>query len=95
MTDRELMMERIQNAMQALDRAHDVSSELRNEVNKENLEAFRKQMRDLCGELEMFKKVLDNQALYGQDEIISLFRQVFGAGPTPYRHMSELPSKKE
>lgn len=95
MTDRELMMERIQNAMQALDHAHDAGSELRNDVNEENLKAFHVQMHDLCGELEMFKKVLDNQALYGQDEIISLFRQVFGAGPTPYRHMGELPSKKE
>ncbi len=95
MTDRELMMERIQNAMRALDRAHSASSELREAVNTQNLDAFQAHMRELCEELELFKKVLDNQAIYGQDEMINLLRRAFGEGPTAYRQMGELPSKQK
>jgi hypothetical protein len=95
MTDRDLMLERIQNAMQALDRAHAAGSELRNDVNAQNLEAFRAHMRDLCGELETLKHALENQALYGQDEMINLFSELFSGQPTPYRHVAEARLKKQ
>jgi hypothetical protein len=95
MTDRDLMLERIQNAMQALDRTHAAGSELRNDVNAKNLEVFQTHMRDLCGELEALKNALENQALYGQDEMINLFSEFFGGKPTPYRHIAEAQLKKK
>lgn len=95
MTDRDLMLERIQNAMQALDRTHVAGSELRNDVNAKNLEVFQSHMRDLCGELESLKNALENQALYGQDEMINLFSELFNGKPTPYRHVAEARLKKQ
>lgn len=95
MTDRELMMERIQNAMRALDRAHSASSKLREAVNTETLDAFQVRMHELREELELFKKALDNQAIYGQGEIINLLRQAFGEGPTAYQQIGELPLKQK
>lgn len=94
MTDRDLMVERIQNAMQALDRAHAAGGDLRKDVNAEKLQAFREHMSDLCVELEELKNALDHQAIYGEDELINLFSQLFSGKPTPYRHIAEVEQKK-
>jgi hypothetical protein len=94
MTDRELMVERIQNAMQALDRTHAVSSELRKDVNGDKIKAFREHMHELSAHLEELKNALDNQALYGEDELINLFSQLFSGEQTPYRHVAEVEQKK-
>lgn len=94
MTDRELMVERIQNAMQALDHAHAAGSDLRKDVNAEKLQAFRDHMHDLCTKLGELKIALDNQALYGEDELINLFSELLSGKPTPYRHIAEVEQKK-
>jgi hypothetical protein len=94
MTDRELMVERIQNAIQALDRAHAAKGDLRKDINTENIEAFRAHMQDLYNELDGLKRALEHQALYGEDELINLFSQLFSGKPTPYRHVAEVEHKK-
>jgi hypothetical protein len=94
MTDRELMVERIQNAMQALDRTHAAGSDLQKDVNAKKLQAFRKHMHELCTQLEELKTALDNQAIYGEDELINLFSQLFSGKPTPYRHVAEVEHKQ-
>ena len=94
MTDRELMVERIQNAMQSLDRTQAAKSDLRKDVNAENIEAFRAHMHELYDNLEELKSALDNQALYGEDELINLFSQFFSGKPAPYRHIAEVEQKK-
>jgi hypothetical protein len=94
MTDRELMVERIQNAMQALERTHAASDDLRKEVNGENLKAFREHMHELCEHLAELKTAMENQALYGEDELINLFSEWLNGKPSPYRHVAEVEHKK-
>jgi hypothetical protein len=94
MTDRELMVERIQNAVEALDRAHAAKSDLHKDVNADNIEAFRAHTHNLYNKLDELKNALDNQALYGEDELINLFSQLFSGKPAPYRHVAEVEQKK-
>ena len=94
MTDRELMVERIQNAIQALDLSHEAKSDLHKDVNTENIEAIRAHMHDLYNELDGLKRALEHQELYGEDELINLFSQLFSGKPTPYRHVAEVEHKK-
>ena len=47
MTDWDLITEQIQNAMQAVDRAHEASENLRNHATPEAFDEFKDQMREL------------------------------------------------
>ncbi|MDX9992674.1 MAG: hypothetical protein RBS68_11595 [Anaerolineales bacterium] len=94
MTDRELIVEHIQNAVQALDHAHNAGNDLRQAANAEKLQAFRDEMYALCAKLERLKNALDNQAVYGEDELINMLSLAFSGQPTPYRHITEVKRKK-
>ena len=94
MTDRELMVERIQNAMNALDLTHAAGSELRKDANSEKLQVFKEHMHELCEKLGDLKVALEHQAVYAEDELINLFSELFSGEETPYRHMPEIEKKK-
>lgn len=61
MTDWDLMVERIQNAMQSLEKAHEAKQVLQNEANGETLAKFQAEMKQLEGKLQLV-----NQANPGQ-----------------------------
>lgn len=90
MTDRELMVERIQNAMQAVNRAHEVSEQLKRETNPENFDAFREQMLVLCDKLETVKAALEHVDVYGEDEVIDLLSKTVSGHKSPYHRLKSV-----
>jgi hypothetical protein len=85
MTDWDQITEYIQNAMQAVDKAHDVSNELRENVTPEVLGAFRTQMQELTEHLTKLQTVLDNQEAFALDEAADWLSKVFGGEEPTYR----------
>ena len=85
MTDWDAMVEYIQMAMHAVDKAHEASGELREKTTPENLDQFRKEILDLTEHLSQLKTVLDNQEAFALDEIADWLSQAFQEHPSEYR----------
>jgi len=85
MTDWDQITEYIQNAMQAVDKAHEVSNELRENVTPEVFNEFRSQMHDLTEHLTKLQTVLDNQEAFALDEAADWLSKVFGGKEPTYR----------
>lgn len=94
MTDWELMVERIRNAMQAVENAHTAANQLRAEKNHKNMHEFREHMLALADELETIKHILDNEDIYAQDEFAEVLTQVLHE-PHVYRRIPPLPPLRE
>jgi hypothetical protein len=93
MTDRDLMVESIQNAVLAIDRAHEVSEQLKRKANPENFDAFRAQMLALAGELETIKAALEHVDVYAEDEVIDWLSGISSGHDAPYHRMTHLAKK--
>ena len=85
MTDWDEITEYIQNAMHAVDRAHEVSSNLRKNVTPEAFGTFRLQMQELTEHLTKLQTVLDNQEAFALDEAADWLSKVFGGKEPSYR----------
>lgn len=85
MTDWDLITEYIHNAMQAVDKAHDVSNDLRENATPEAFDEFRSQMSTLTEHLTKLKSVLDNQESFALDEMADWLSSAFGGGRSEYR----------
>jgi hypothetical protein len=83
--DWDLMVEYIQTAMQAVDKAHEASDELRENTTPENLAQFRKDINELTEHLAQLKTVLDNQEAFAVDELTDWLSQAFQGTPSQYR----------
>ena len=85
MTDWDLMVEYIQRAMDALDKAHEAKNELRENVNPETFDEFRAQMEELSEHLTKLQTVLDNQEAFALDEMADWLSKAFTGNPSDYR----------
>ena len=85
MTDWDLMVEYIQRAMEAVDKAHEATDELRNNVTPETLVEFREQMDELIEHLSKLQTVLDNQEAFALDKMEDLLTKAFTGNPSEYR----------
>lgn len=85
MTDWELMVESIQRAMTAVDKAHETTSELRKGITPERLDQFQQQMRELTEHLTRLQTVLNNQEAFALDELADWLSRAFSENPSPYR----------
>lgn len=85
MTDWDLMVEYIQRAMDAVDKAHKATTELRANVTPETFDQFREQMDVLSEHLSQLQNVLDHQEAFALDEIADWLSQAFTGNPSAYR----------
>ncbi|GAB4492892.1 MAG: hypothetical protein Fur0016_13320 [Anaerolineales bacterium] len=87
MTDWELMVERIQNAMQALDKAHQAKETLQEQANGETLAHFQAQMKELEEHLRLMKQILEHEDTYSLDEIADALSHTLNQGQESYHRI--------
>lgn len=85
MTDWDLMVEYIQRAMDALDKAQEAKNGLREKATAETFDAFRSEMDALIEELSNLQEVLDNQEAFALDEMADWLSKAFSGNPSEYR----------
>ncbi len=87
MTDWNLMVERIQNAMQSLDKAHEAKEALKSQVNGEALSRFQAEMKELERHLRLMKQILEHEADYSMDEIADALGHTLNKERESYRRI--------
>ena len=85
MTDWDLMIECIRNAMQAMDEAGHTAESLGDQHTREEINRTRQQMLKLVERLSNLKIVLNNQAAFATDELADMLNQAFTGKHTEYR----------
>lgn len=94
MTDWDLMVERIQNAMKALEEAHEAKESLRNQANGETLTKFQKEIKELEEHLRLMKQILEHEDTYSMDEIAAALGRALSRERASYRRIPEFDAKK-
>lgn len=85
MTDWDQMVEYIQRAMEAVDKAHDASKELRERATPATIDQFRERMNELTEHLTRLQTVLNNQEAFALDEMADWLSNAFTGNPSEYR----------
>jgi phage terminase Nu1 subunit (DNA packaging protein) len=85
MTDWDLMVGYIQQAMEGVDKAHEATRELREKASPETLDQFQRQVAELKEHLTKLQTVLDNQEAFALDELADWLSQAFSGHPSDYR----------
>jgi hypothetical protein len=85
MTDWDLTVEYIRRAMEAVDKAHEVSNELREHATPATIDQFREQMNELIEHLSRLQTVLNNQEAFALDEMADWLSNAFTGNPSEYR----------
>lgn len=85
MTDWDLITEYIHNAMQAVDKAHEVTNDLREKATPQAFDQFRAQMGELTEHLTRLQAVLDNQEAFALEEMADWLSTAFGGHRPEYR----------
>jgi hypothetical protein len=92
MTDWYTMTESIQAAMQAVDKAHAATESLREKTDREAVEKFQAEMKELCKHLEQMQNILAHEDTYTIDELADAIGSMLGTGQT-YRRIPEYEIK--
>jgi len=92
MTDWDLIVEYIKNAMQAVDKAHEASEKLRNEVTLDTFDEFRAHMQELCEHLSALKYALEHSSTYTMDELVDVLSMMYSGKRAAYRRTQRLGS---
>lgn len=90
MTDWDLIVENIQNALQAIDQTHAASENLRNHVSPDTFDEFNTHMQELCEHLSSLKKAMEHSSTYTMDELIDALSQIYSGKPAAYRRTQRL-----
>ena len=85
MTDWDLMVGYIQQAMEGVDKAHEATRELREKATPETLDQFQRQVSELKEHLTKLQTVLDNQEAFALDELADWLSQAFSGHRSDYR----------
>lgn len=85
MTDWDLMVEYVQRAMDALDKAQDAKNELRENTTADTFDEFRLKMDELIEHLTRLQTVLDNQEAFALDEMADWLSKAFTGNLSEYR----------
>ena len=92
MTDWDLIVEHIHNAMQAVDQAHEASENLRNHTTPETFDEFKSQMEELCDNLKTLKNVMEHTTTYSMDELVDTLSKMYSGKPAAYRRTQRIES---
>ena len=92
MTDWFEMVESMQNAMQAVDKAHAASQQLRQNATGKSVKNFHDEMMALARHLEQLERILDNNQDYTMDEIAEAIGHSMGT-PHTYHRMGTVENK--
>ena len=85
MTDWDLMVEYIQRAMDAVEKAHEATDDLRESATPETFDEFREQMAELTEHLTRLQTVLNNQGAFAADEMVDWLSRAFTGNQCEYR----------
>ena len=85
MTDWFSMVESIQAAMQAVDKAHVATETLREKKDREAMEQFQAEMKELGKHLEQMQTILAHEDTYTLDELAEALGENLGTGQTYHR----------
>ena len=85
MTDWFSMVESIHAAMQAVDKAHVATETLREKKDREAMEQFQVQMKELSKHLEQMQAILAHEDTYTLDELADAVGETLGTGQTYHR----------
>ena len=85
MTDWDLMIEYIHNAMYGVDKAHAAIRQVRDHATAETIDNFLAQMQELTENLTNLQTVLNNQEAFAVDEFTDWLSKAFTGKPSDYR----------
>ena len=91
MTDWFEMIEGIQNAMKAVDKAHVATEQLRSQANGQTVKQFHDEMMALADHLARLQQILAHNADFTMDEIAEAVGHSLGTAHTYHRHIAEEP----
>jgi hypothetical protein len=94
MMDWDLMTEYIQNAMQAVEKAHDAANGLRENTNRETLDQFRRQMAELTDHLSKLQNVLEHQDTFVLEELADRLSALMSGKRPEYRRTPRMEATK-
>lgn len=95
MTDWDLITGYIHDAMQAVDKAHEVTNGLRENATPEALDEFRSQMSELTEHLTKLQTVLDNQEAFALEELADRLSMLLGGKRPEYRRTPRMAGTTE
>ncbi len=90
MTDWELMVERIQAAMHAVDKVHEAKKSLTEQATSEKLAKFQAEMKALEDHLRLMKQILDHEDTYTLDEIAAALNRTLNKDTDSYHRIPEM-----
>jgi uncharacterized protein YukE len=85
MTDWDSLVDHIQNAMLAIDKAHAATETLREKTDREAFEKFQLEMKELQKHLEQMQNILAHEDTYTIDELADALGTAMGSGQTYHR----------
>lgn len=85
MTDWDEIVTNIQNAMLAVDKAHEAGNNLRNHASADTIDEFKTHMENLYAHLNDLTKILDHISTYSMDELVDVLSQMYSGKPAAYR----------
>jgi hypothetical protein len=86
MTDWERIIGEIQRAMEALDSAHAVGENLRENPTPDTVDAFKERLSALYQELDTIKYIWEHEFDFSIDELSDVLSQMASGQPAAYRH---------
>jgi hypothetical protein len=78
MSEIDTMVENIQSAMQAVDKAHAATESLRANPDRDAIDKFQKRMKELYDHLEEIQRILAHEDQYAIDEIADALGAALG-----------------
>jgi hypothetical protein len=95
MTDWDMIVDQVQAAMLALDKAHTASESLREKTDRETMENFQVEIKQLTRHLEQIQNILAHEDTYTMDELADALGAAMGNKTTYHRipHYDVLPKK--
>lgn len=88
-TDWDLIVEDIHNAMQAIDQANS-AARIRNHGSVDSFDGFNAQMQELSEHLSALKYALEHASTYTMDELIDVLSQTYSGRPAAYRRTQRI-----
>jgi uncharacterized membrane protein (DUF106 family) len=85
MTDHDAIVEHIQAAMSAVDKAHAATETLRERTDREAMQKFQAEMKELQERLEQMQNILAHEDTYTIDELADALGAAMGSGQTYHR----------
>ena len=85
MTDWELIKEQIDNAMKAVDRAHEAKESMEQTKSPQSVDQFTDRLQELCDQLSTLKSILNREGQVTMDEISDMLSKMLHGKPSPYR----------